>query len=81
MAKVASIQGVIMLIATFSIIGVLIADNVEKYGSVQAAMEYLGTAFPARSRRTQASPSGTPWALRCLPAWAWALYPTPCRSR
>ena len=46
MAKVASIQGVIMLIATFSIIGVLIADNVEKYGSVQAAMEYLGTAFP-----------------------------------
>ena len=30
MAKVASIQGVIMLIATFSIIGVLIADNVEK---------------------------------------------------
>ena len=44
MAKVASIQGVIMLIATFSIIGVLIADNVEKYGSVQAAMEYLGTA-------------------------------------
>ena len=82
MAKVASIQGVIMLIATFSIIGVLIADNVEKYGgSVQAAMEYLGTVFPGAIQATQASPSGTLWALRCLPAWAWALYPTPCRSR
>ena len=46
MAKVACIQGVIMLIATFSIIGVLIANNVEQYGSVQATMEYLGTAFP-----------------------------------
>ena len=46
MAKVACIQGVIMLIATFSIIGVLIANNVEQYGSVQATMEYLGNAFP-----------------------------------
>ena len=46
MAKVASIQGVIMLLATFSIIGVLIAQNTKEYGSVQGAMEYLGTAFP-----------------------------------
>ena len=46
MAKVACIQGVIMLIATFSIIGVLIANNVDQYGSVQATMEYLGNAFP-----------------------------------
>lgn len=46
MAKVASIQGVIMLLATFSIIGILIFNNVQTYGSVQGAMEYLGTAFP-----------------------------------
>lgn len=46
MAKVASIQGVIMLLATFSIIGVLIATNVKEYGSVRATMEYLGNTFP-----------------------------------
>ena len=46
MAKVAVIQGVIMLLATFAIIGVLIATNVENHGSVQATMEYLGSAFP-----------------------------------
>lgn len=46
MAKVASIQGVIMLLATFSIIGVLIATNVQEHGSVRATMEYLGTALP-----------------------------------
>lgn len=80
MAKVACIQGVIMLIATFSIIGVLIANNVEQYGSVQATMEYLGTAFPAPFRRIPASPSGTPWARPCSPAWAWALCPMPCPS-
>ena len=47
MAKVASIQGVIMVIATFSIIGVLIFKNIENYGSLRASMEYLGSAFPA----------------------------------
>ena len=46
MAKVASIQGVIMLLATFSIIGVLISTNVKEYGSVRATMEYLGNTFP-----------------------------------
>lgn len=46
MAKVASIQGVIMLLATFSIIGILTVKNVETYGSFRGAMEYLGTAFP-----------------------------------
>lgn len=46
MAKVAIIQGVIMLLATFAIIGVLIATNVENHGSVRATMEYLGSAFP-----------------------------------
>lgn len=46
MAKVASIQGVIMLLATFSIIGILVADNARTYGSFRGAMEYLGTAFP-----------------------------------
>ncbi len=46
MAKVASIQGVIMLLATFSIIGVLVATNVKEYGSVRATMEYLGNTFP-----------------------------------
>ena len=46
MAKVAVVQGVIMLLATFSIIGVLIATCTKQYGSVQATMEYLGTAFP-----------------------------------
>ena len=46
MAKVASIQGVIMLLATFSIIGVLIATNVKEYGSVRATMEDLGNTFP-----------------------------------
>ena len=46
MAKVASIQGVIMLLATFSIIGVPIATNVKEYGSVRATMEYLGNTFP-----------------------------------
>lgn len=46
MAKVACFQGVIMLVATFSIIGVLIAANVQEHGSVRATMEYLGNAFP-----------------------------------
>lgn len=46
MAKVASIQGVIMLIATFSIIGILIATNVQNHGSVRETMEYLGNSFP-----------------------------------
>lgn len=46
MAKVASIQGVIMLLATFAIIGVLIATNTQKYGSMEAAMRYLADSYP-----------------------------------
>lgn len=46
MAKVAVVQGVIMLLATFSIIGVLCAKNASLYGSFQGAMEHLGSAFP-----------------------------------
>lgn len=46
MAKVASIQGVIMLLATFSIIGILVATNVRTYGSIEATMRYLGENFP-----------------------------------
>lgn len=46
MAKVAVVQGVVMLIATFAIIGVLCAKNAELYGSFRGAMEHLGTSFP-----------------------------------
>lgn len=47
LAKIAVIQGIIMLLATFSIIGVLIYNNSREHGSLQAAIEYLGTAMPA----------------------------------
>ena len=50
MAKVASIQGVIMLLATFSIIGVLIATNCGNYGSIEATMRALGENYPAMIR-------------------------------
>lgn len=46
MAKVAIVQGVIMLMATLAIIGVLCAKNAEEYGSFQAAIEHLGSTFP-----------------------------------
>lgn len=46
MAKVAVVQGVVMLLATFSIIGVLCAKNASLYGSFRGAMEHLGNAFP-----------------------------------
>lgn len=46
MAKVAVVQGVIMLLATFSIIGVLCAKNASVYGSFQGALENLGNSFP-----------------------------------
>lgn len=46
LAKVAVVQGVIMLLATFSIIGVLIWNNVQLHGSLEGALRYLGTAFP-----------------------------------
>lgn len=46
MAKVAIVQGVIMLLATFAIIGVLCYKNAEQYGSFQAALENLGNTFP-----------------------------------
>lgn len=46
MAKVAVIQGAVMLSATFAVIGVLIYRNCVEYGSFTAAIQYLGTAFP-----------------------------------
>lgn len=46
MAKVAIVQGVVMLLATFSIIGVLGMKNAEAHGSFQAALQALGTAYP-----------------------------------
>lgn len=46
MAKVAIVQGVVMLLATFSIIGVLCMKNAEAHGSFQAALQALGTAYP-----------------------------------
>ena len=46
LAKVAVIQGVVMLSATFSIIGILIFRNVQTYGSVENAVRYLGTMAP-----------------------------------
>jgi len=46
MAKVAVIQGVVMLAATFSIIGVLIYKNIQTYGSFATAIEYMGTNYP-----------------------------------
>lgn len=46
MAKVAMVQGVVMLLATFSIIGVLCMKNAEAHGSFQAALQALGTAYP-----------------------------------
>lgn len=46
MAKVAIVQGVVMLLATFSIIGVLCAKNAAEYGSFRGALEYLGEQFP-----------------------------------
>ena len=46
MAKVAVVQGVVMLLATFSIIGVLCAKNASLYGSFRGAMEHLGAEYP-----------------------------------
>lgn len=50
LAKVAVIQGVVMLLAVFSVIGVLLYTNAKMYGSVAAAVQYLGTTFPAALR-------------------------------
>ena len=50
MAKVAAIQGVVMLIATFSIMGILLIDNAKTYGSLSAAVEYMGTTYPEMMR-------------------------------
>lgn len=50
MAKVAVIQGVIMLCATFAIIGVLCATNADMYGSFKNAMVHLGNEFPGALR-------------------------------
>lgn len=50
MAKVAAIQGVVMLIATFSIMGILLIDNAKLYGSLGAAVEYMGTTYPEMLR-------------------------------
>ncbi len=50
LAKVAVIQGVVMLCAVFSIIGVLLWKNAELYGSVTAAVQHMGTVFPETLR-------------------------------
>ena len=50
LAKVAVIQGVVMLAAVFSVIGILLWKNAETYGSITAAVQYLGTAFPETLR-------------------------------
>ncbi len=50
LAKVAVIQGVVMLCAVFSIIGILLWKNAEIHGSVAAAVQHLGTAFPSALR-------------------------------
>lgn len=60
LAKVAVIQGVIMLVATFSIIGVLIINNVQSYGSVTNAMQSLATTFPTI---LQAQSAGSFWNI------------------
>lgn len=46
MAKVAVVQGIVMLLATFTIIGVLCMKNASLYGSFQGALEHLGATFP-----------------------------------
>ena len=46
MAKVAAIQGVIMLTATFSIMAMLLYKNAEQFGSLAKAVEYMGTTYP-----------------------------------
>lgn len=47
MAKIAVIQGVVMLCATFSIMGVLLYKNAQTYGSIVGALEYMGTTYPS----------------------------------
>ena len=59
MAKVAAIQGVVMLIATFSIMGILLIDNAKLYGSLGAAVEYMGTNYP------EMLPSGVAGIIFC----------------
>lgn len=59
MAKVAAIQGVVMLIATFSIMGILLIDNAKLYGSLGAAVEYMGTTYP------EMLPSGVAGIIFC----------------
>ena len=54
MAKVAAIQGVIMLTATFSIMIMLLFKNAQTYGSLSAAVEHMGTAYPSMLRANTA---------------------------
>jgi sodium/pantothenate symporter len=58
LAKIAVIQGIIMLMATFSVIGVLLYRNTLQYGSIQNAIQYLGTTMP---RAIQAQTAFTFW--------------------
>ena len=60
LAKVAVIQGVIMLAATFSIIGILIFRDAQEYGSVTLAMQSLAERFPTA---LQAQSSGSFWNI------------------
>ena len=66
MAKVAAIQGVVMLIATFSIMGILLIDNAKLYGSLGAAVEYMGTTYP------EMLPSGVAGIIFCG-VFAWLI--------
>lgn len=46
MAKVAVVQGVVMLIATFSIIGIVLIRNFQEYGSLEAAFRTVAQSDP-----------------------------------
>lgn len=54
LAKVAVIQGVVMLAAVFSIIGVLLWKNAQMYGSIEASVQYMAEAFPSALRADSA---------------------------
>ena len=50
LAKVAVIQGVVMLCAVFSIVGILLFNNAQTFGSLTLAIQELAETFPAALR-------------------------------
>ena len=80
MAKVAAIQGVVMLIATFSIMGILLIDNAKTYGSLSAAVEYMGTTYPEMMRADSVFTFMNTLARCCSAASAWVQCPSPSAS-